>query len=74
MHTAHGERRKVFPVFLTSEHVTDQRVKNTPPPPLQPIDSSTVHEKKTFGQLVSLCCSPLYWVLWTECEQMCFNV
>lgn len=49
MHAAHGERKKVFPVlpvFLTSEHVTDQRVKNTPPPPLQPIDSSTLHKKR----------------------------
>lgn len=43
MHTAHGERRKVFPVLLTSEHVT---VKNTPPPPLQPI--AALYMKKDF--------------------------
>lgn len=30
MHVAHGERSKVFPVFLGSEHVTDQWVLNSP--------------------------------------------
>lgn len=30
LNLVHGERRKVFPVFPGSEHVTDQRVLNNP--------------------------------------------